>query len=74
MLLLLVSQVAIAVWLDWLLADRYLRFSLRWPAKLRGSIMGITVLAGLVLAATFRVYQLPFDTDSAAITFFQLYQ
>jgi hypothetical protein len=73
-MLMLAPQVAVAVLLNWLLADCYLRISAPWPAKLRGSIMGIAVLTGLVLAATFRVYQLPFPTEAAAVTFFQLYQ
>lgn len=65
----LVVQLVVGVGLTGLLARVYGHSCAGWPARIRGSIVGIVILSLLLLFSTFPVYRTP-----AAVTFLTLYQ
>lgn len=68
----LLVQVLLAGLLLWGIAIIYGRSSLRWPIKIRGSIVGLCVLTLLITFSTFTVYQ-PWPQQQP-ISFLELYQ
>jgi hypothetical protein len=72
-LLFVIPQLLAALLVNWLLANVYTRYSVSWPVKIRGSIMGIAVLTCLILLYTFALYRLPFIAPVSMVNFPQLY-
>lgn len=55
-----------------LIAHAYSTFSRQWPSRIRGSVLGISVLSLLIVFSSMAIYRLPLDA-APNMTFLQLY-
>ncbi len=69
--LLLVQGLA-GVFICWLLALLYGVSSSQWPSKIRGSIVGLSLLTALILFSSAEVYR-SLESATLPLTFMQLY-
>ncbi|WP_101759405.1 hypothetical protein [Oceanicoccus sp. KOV_DT_Chl] len=71
---LLVAQGIIAVLVIAGIAYAYGLLSAMWPAKIRGSIMGLAVLTALIVFSSLPIYHDLASRDGTTISFLELYQ
>ncbi|ARN75817.1 hypothetical protein [Oceanicoccus sagamiensis] len=68
----LLMQSCLGSWLCWLLALAYGHWSGSWPAKIRGSIVGLLLLSAIIILSSVDVY-IPLTSGSERLTFLELY-
>ena len=66
-------QIAVGLAASALMAQGYVRYTSLWPSRIRGSVMGISVLTALTVLSSTAVYTTPFVAASG-MTFLQVYQ
>lgn len=72
--LVLLGQLLLWGLILWLAAFLYGKLSLNWPARIRGSIMALTVFSVLIVFSSMPIYQPLLLGDSPRLSFLQLYQ
>ena len=71
---LLVLQLLLWLLVLWCVAWAYGQWSANWPVKIRGSIMGLTVLILLIVFSSAPVYRSLLSAEPLPMSFLQVYQ